>query len=107
MLIALLLAAQMDQTTLEKMAARFAPTEVSARLDALPDNERAALSRIVAAARWMDTLYLRQVWVGNESLLLQLSQDHSPLGRARLHLFLINKGPWSILDHNEPFIPGG
>jgi len=106
MLIALLLAAQMDQTTLEKMSARFAPTEVSARLDALPDNERAALSRIVAAARWMDTLYLRQVWVGNESLLLQLSQDHSPLGRARLHLFLINKGPWSNLDHDAPFIPG-
>ncbi|HEX9579038.1 MAG TPA: hypothetical protein VF993_14895 [Myxococcales bacterium] len=106
MLIALLLAAQMDQTTLEKMSARFAPTEVSARLDALADNERAALSRIVAAARWMDTLYLRQVWVGNESLLLQLSQDHSPLGRARLHLFLINKGPWSNLDHDAPFIPG-
>jgi len=105
MLIALLLAAQMDQTTLEKMSARFAPTEVSARLDALPDNERAALSRIVAAARWMDTLYLRQVWVGNESLLLQLSQDHSPLGRARLHLFLINKGPWSRLDSNAAFIP--
>ena len=54
----------------------------------------------------MDTLYLRQVWVGNESLLLQLSQDHSPLGRARLHLFLINKSPWSNLDHDAPFIPG-
>ena len=106
MLLALLLAAQMDQSTLEKMAARFAPTEVGAPLDGLPDNERLALARIVAAARWMDTLYLRQVWVGNESLLLQLSQDHSPLGRARLHLFLINKSPWSNLDHDAPFIPG-
>jgi hypothetical protein len=106
LMTALLLAAPMDQSALEKMAARFAPTEVSAGLDALPDSERAALARIVAAARWMDTLYLRQVWVGNELLLLQLSQDQSPLGRARLHLFLINKSPWSNLDHDAPFISG-
>src|SRR5712692_3699112 len=53
MLLALLLAAQMDQSTLEKMAL-----------------------------------------------------CHSPLGRARLHLFLINKSPWSNLDHDAPFIPG-
>ena len=32
--------------------------------------------------------------------------DSSELGRARLHYFLINKGPWSRLDHNEPFVPG-
>ena len=25
---------------------------------------------------------------------------------ARLHYFLINKGPWSRLDHNQPFVPG-
>src|SRR5207249_3960256 len=24
----------------------------------------------------------------------------------RLHYFLINKGPWSRLDHNAPFVPG-
>ena len=23
-----------------------------------------------------------------------------------LHYFLINKGPWSRLDHNKPFVPG-
>ena len=25
---------------------------------------------------------------------------------ARLHYFLINKGPWDRLDHNRPFVPG-
>src|SRR5690349_21572067 len=25
---------------------------------------------------------------------------------ARLHYFLINKGPWDRLDHNKPFVPG-
>ena len=30
-----------------------------------------------------------------------LVRDQSPLGRERLHYFLINKGPWSRLDHNQ------
>src|SRR4029079_2964178 len=40
------------------------------------------------------------------SMLLNLAGDTSPEGRARLHYFLINKGPWSRLDHNEPFVLG-
>ena len=33
-------------------------------------------------------------------MLLDLAGDQSAEGRARLHYFLINKGPWSRLDHN-------
>ncbi|MGE5049597.1 MAG: dipeptidyl-peptidase 3 family protein [Deltaproteobacteria bacterium] len=95
-----------DAATLRKMAARFAPTEVTADLSRLPAREREALAKMVEAARLMDTIYLRQAWAGNEPLLLRLSQDASPLGRARLHLFVIDKGPWSNLDHDAPFIPG-
>ena len=47
---------------------RFAPTEVSAPLTGLAAGERGALAKIVEAARLMDTLYLRQVWSGNEPL---------------------------------------
>jgi len=54
----------------------------------------------------MDTLFLRQVWAGNETMLLDLLQDNSALGRERLHSFMLNKGAWSRLDHNEPFVPG-
>src|ERR1051325_10409139 len=39
-------------------------------------------------------------------MLGDLARDQSPDGRARLHYFLINKGPWSRLDHNQSFIPG-
>jgi hypothetical protein len=46
------------------------------------------------------------VWAGNEAMLQTLVKDDSPIGKARLHAFLINKGPWSRLDHNEVFIPG-
>ena len=103
---ALVLAIATDAAALQRMAARFAPAEVSAPLAGLAAGERAALARILEAARLMDTLYLRQVWSGNEPLLLRLSQDATPLGRARLHLFVLEKGPWSSLDDDAAFLPG-
>jgi hypothetical protein len=95
-----------DAAQLEAMAARFAPVDIGADLRALPANERQALARLIEAARIVDALFLRQSWAGNESLLVELIGDASPRGRARLHYFLINKGPWSRLDLDAPFIPG-
>jgi len=91
---------------LKTMTARFAPVDLSADVSKLPANERQALATLVEAAKVMDTLFLRQVWAGNQTMLLTLLQDTSEIGRARLHYFLLNKGPWSRLDHNESFIPG-
>jgi len=91
---------------LKTMTARFAPVDLSADVSKLPANERQALAKLVEAAKVMDTLFLRQVWAGNQTMLLTLLQDTSEIGRARLHYFLLNKGPWSRLDHNESFIPG-
>jgi hypothetical protein len=106
-------AVQTTQTTtdpetqkLQTMAARFAPVDLTADVSKLPENERQALAKLVAASKIFDALFLRQVWEGNESMLLDLARDDSPLGRARRHYFLINKGPWSRLDSNEPFIAG-
>ena len=95
-----------DVQQLKTMTARFAPVDLAADVTPLPANERQALARLVEAAKVMDTLYLRQVWAGNETMLLDLIQDTSELGRARLHYFLINKGPWSRLDEHAPFTPG-
>lgn len=91
---------------LERQSARFAPTELAADLSALPASEREALRDLIRAAQVMDALFLRQVWSGNDTMLYALAGDTSPLGRARLRAFLINKGPWSRLDANEAFIPG-
>ena len=88
------------------MAARFAPTDVGADLTALSEADRRVLAKLVEASTLIDALFLRQVWAGNEAMLLDLVRDESPAGRARLHYFLINKGPWSRLDHNQVFVPG-
>src|SRR5262245_2211481 len=78
---------------LRSMTARFAPVDLTADIASLPPNERQALAKLIEAAKVLDSLFLRQVWAGNEPLLLTLVRDSSDLGRARLHYFLINKGP--------------
>jgi hypothetical protein len=95
-----------NASQLKTMTARFAPVDLKADISGLPANERQALERMVEAAKLFDPLFLRQVWAGNESMLMDLADDNSDLGRARLHYFLINKGPWSRLDHFEAFVPG-
>lgn len=95
-----------SQSELEAMTARFAPVEVRVDLSALPGSERRSLAGLIEAARILDALFLRQVAPGNTALLMSLLEDDSPLGRSRLHYFLLNKGPWSRLDEDRPFIPG-
>ena len=60
---------------LESMAARFAPVDLTADVAALPANERQVLTKLVQAAKVFDALFLRQVWEGNESMLLDLARD--------------------------------
>lgn len=95
-----------DAKELGRLAARYAPVDLVVDLSALPANERASLAKQVAAAKLMDTLFLRQAWAGNETMLLDLIGDTSPLGRARLSNFLQNKGPWDRIEHDRPLMPG-
>jgi hypothetical protein len=95
-----------DASRLQALAGRFGLVELAPDVSGLPEPERAALARLVEAARVMDALFLRQVWAGNETLLAALAADPSPLARARLDNLLLNKGPWSRLDHDAPFLPG-
>jgi hypothetical protein len=85
---------------------QFAPTDLSADTSHLTENDRKALDKLIEAAKLLDPLFLRQVWSGNETLLKKLDADSSPGGRERLHYFMINKGPWSRNEKNEPFIDG-
>jgi hypothetical protein len=124
-----------ELTKLQTMIGRFAPVDITADLSGLPANEQQALAKLVQAGWVMDGLFLRQVWGGNEALLLDLVSGRRlyphvemelqavPLPDAEkramaaamtdrlvsgavLHYFLINKGPWSRLDANAAFIPG-
>ncbi len=91
---------------LDAKIAQFAPVDIAADASALPATEQRALAELIRAAQLMDGLFLEQVWAGNPAVLAGLAADRTPAGRAQLHYFLINKGPWDRLDHNRPFVTG-
>lgn len=91
---------------LAKKIGRFAPTTLTANTSRLSVGDRKALKKIIEAAKLLDPLFLRQVWSGNDELHRKLEANPTVLGRQRLHYLLINDGPWSRLDSNEPFIEG-
>ncbi|HEV8140626.1 MAG TPA: hypothetical protein VGP81_12695, partial [Pyrinomonadaceae bacterium] len=93
-----------DAGSLPAKIRRFSPTVLTADTTRLSPNDRKALQKIIAAAKLLDPLFLRQVWAGNDELHRKLEADHTPVGRMLLHYFLINDGPWSRLDENAPFI---
>lgn len=90
---------------LNAMAKRFAPVELRADTAALSQGDRAAIVKLIEAAKIIDTLQLRQRWAGNEALWAALQKDNTPLGKARQQAFWLNKGPWSIIDNNSSFMP--
>ena len=94
-----------DTAQLEHMAARFAPTPLTVDLSHLNDGDRKAVVKLIEVGRVIDDIFLQQLWKGNERLYQELRQDTSPLGKARLHLFWIYKGPWADLEEHRAFLP--
>ena len=100
------LAAIPDLGGLNRMIARFAPAELKVDTSGLAAGDQQALRKLIEAARVIDGIFLTQRWSGNAALRERLLQDTSALGKARLHYFDLNKGPWSELDGQVAFLPG-
>ena len=95
-----------DLARLQQMAARFAPTPLHVDQSALSSGDKAALAKLIEAAKVVNHLFMQQLWSGNLKTYQSLQADNSPLGKERLHYFWINKGPWSEIDDHAAFIPG-
>src|SRR5580692_2923461 len=95
-----------DLAELDKMAGRFAPTPLRVETTKLSSGDRQALVKLIQAARIFNDIFMQQMWSGNLALYGQLQRDTTPLGKARLNYFWINKGPWSDLDGYKVFTPG-
>ena len=73
---------------------------------ALSAGDKKALAKLIEAGRIVNHLFMQQFWSGDLALYQKLQQDKTPLGKARLHYFWINKGPWSEIDEHKAFLPG-
>lgn len=99
------LAAAPDLAELNRMIARYAPAGMRVDTSRLAPGDQQALAKLIEAARVIDDLFVTQLWSGNAALRKKLQADDSPLGKARLHYFELNKGPWSDLDAHAAFLP--
>ena len=95
-----------DLPRLNAMAARYAPTPLRVDTSRLSSGDQQALVKLIEAARVLNSIYMNQLWSGDLALYKKLQADKTPLGKARLHYFWINKGPWSDLDEFKAFLPG-
>lgn len=89
---------------IDSRLAQYAPVEITADLSILPASEQKVVFKLIEASKYMNEIFLRQVWEKNPRLrdLLQNRQDE--LGKKAYRYFLINFGPWDRLENNIPFI---
>ena len=95
-----------DLAQLKQMAARFVPTPIPGDQTGLSAGDKGALSKLIEAGGIVNRLFMQQMWSRNLGTYQSLQPDKSALGQARLHYFLINKGPWSEIDDHRAFVPG-
>jgi hypothetical protein len=81
----------------------FVPSNLTADIGSLPPEEKKALESIITAARQMDPIYDRQVWVGNPELREKLAKDTTDHGKEVLAYYDIMRGPWDRQNEWKPF----
>lgn len=79
--------------SLSSRLSRFALYECTTDLSHLSSHEHAALKHLVKAGKYLDQLYMRQAWSGNEALRTKL---HAEGNQELCTLFEMYKGPWVI-----------
>ncbi|MDC0670064.1 dipeptidyl-peptidase 3 family protein [Nannocystis radixulma] len=92
---------------------QFVTSPLTTDVTQLPPAERAALDKLIEAARLMDPIFDRQAWAGNPALRAELEKDTSELGIVKFDYFTVMRGPWDRQEHYAPFAttlahpPGG
>ncbi len=83
---------------------KFIEVPITCRGRALRENDRKVLRKLIEASRFIDTLFLRQVFKKNEEIRRRLEASHDPLDVLTLRYFLINYGPFDRLNEYASFI---
>ena len=77
-----------DLAQLQKMIARFQPTELRVDVSKLSPGDRQALGKLIEAARVLNDIFLTQMWSGNHALVRQAAARHHAAGQGPAGLFL-------------------
>ena len=77
-----------DLAQLQKMTARFAPTELNVDISNLSDGDRRALVKLMEAARLIDDIFMTQYWSGDLRALRQAAEGYVSAGQGAPALLL-------------------
>jgi hypothetical protein len=92
-----------DDGPLRAKIAQFVPASLTADVSSLPDAEKQAMGKIIAASRLMEPIFDRQAWASNPAARARLAQDTSDHGKLALAYFDVMRGPWDRQDQFKPF----
>lgn len=94
----------LDVTELKTRLAQFIPVEIDYDESSLSEGERQALRKMVQAAKWMDEIFLRQVYELNPAIRQELQTGAKADYALLIDYFTINFGPFDRLQGDQPFI---
>lgn len=83
---------------------KLEPVEIDYDRTFLSEDQQQALYDIVAAARYMDQIFFKQVYAKNPEIQQALISGNNPDFPVLLEYFNICFGPFDRLENNEPFI---
>lgn len=101
-----LLAPGVDEATMRKKVAQFAPVVLEADLSHLPESERQVVAKLIEASRLLDPVFDRQVWAAyprHHERLRAAAEEGGAREQLVLEYFEIMRGPWDRQDHFAPF----
>ena len=93
-----------DAAYVAEQAAKFAAVTINYDQSLLDENETEALKKIVEAAKYMDEIFLRQVYSKNVKIKQALMASTEPADKPYQDLFAIMVGPFDRLEEDRPFI---
>lgn len=91
-------------TELQALNAKYAPVEVSAKLEGLNENEQLLLSKLIEAARAIDVIYWKQASKDGLKVRSELAASTDEADKLKLRFLNINKFGFDRLDGNKPFL---
>jgi hypothetical protein len=84
----------------------FAPTVITADTSRLSAGDQRALAKVIEAAKIIDCIFeKKQLFAGNDEVKKRLQKSKSKIGRLRLEMFNIHRGPWDSIN-GEAFVKG-
>lgn len=88
----------------KKQLGKLAPVSIDFDHSLLDSEEMDVLKLLVKASRYMDEIFLRQVYSKNIAIKEALQKGNNPDYKILLDYFNVNFGPFDRLNHDKPFI---